>query len=78
VRIVIDVEDLPPGRASCYTVAAYVRAGLKLRAVRRELDRAVLDVARCKKALTGRLQAGLLLTEAQALLKDFGVESDMQ
>jgi hypothetical protein len=78
VRIIVDVPDLQPGRASSYTVASYVRATLKLRALRRELAQAVLDVARCKKALASRRQACSLLTEAQELLKELGVEADAQ
>ena len=77
VRIIVDVPDLQPGRAS-YTVASYVRATLKLRALRRELAQAVLDVARCKKALASRGQAAKLLAEAQELLEELGVEADAQ
>ena len=78
VRIIVDVPDLEPGRASSYTVASYVRAVLKLHALRRELPQAVLDVARCKKVLANRRQAGNLLAEAQELLKELGVEADAQ
>jgi hypothetical protein len=78
VRIIVDVPDLHPGRASSYTVASYVRATLKLRALRRELAQAVLDVARCKKTLASRSQAENLLAEAQELLKELGVEADAQ
>jgi hypothetical protein len=78
VRIVVDVPDLQPGRASSYTVASYVRAALKLRALRRELAQAVLDVVRCSKALAGRREASKLLAEAQELLKELGVEADVQ
>jgi hypothetical protein len=75
VRIVVDVPDLQPGRA-CSTVASYVRAALKLHALRRELAQAVLDVVRCSKALASRSEASKLLGEAQELLKEFGVEAD--
>jgi hypothetical protein len=78
VRIFVDVPDLQVGRASTHTVASYVRAVLKLRALRREVAQAVLDVARCKKELASRLEAGKLLAEAQELLKEFGVEADAQ
>jgi hypothetical protein len=57
VRIIVDVPELQPERASCYSVASYVRAVLILRALREELANAVLEVARCKKTLASRLQA---------------------
>jgi hypothetical protein len=78
VRVIVDVPDLQPGRASSYSVASYVRAILKLRALRRELAQAVLDVARCKKVLANRRQAANLLAEAQELLEELGVEADVQ
>jgi hypothetical protein len=78
VRIIVEVPDLQPGRASCYTVASFVRAVLKLRALRQELAQSVLDVARCKKALASRRQAGILLAEAQELFNELGVEADAQ
>jgi hypothetical protein len=78
VRIIVDVPDLQPQRASCYTVASYVRAVLKLRALRQELATAVLEVARCKKALASRRQANILLAEAQALFNELGIEADAQ
>jgi hypothetical protein len=67
-------QDAP----SSYSVASYVRAILKLRALRRDLAQAVLDVARCKKVLANRRQAANLLAEAQELLKELGVEADAQ
>jgi hypothetical protein len=78
VRIIVEVQDLQPGRASCYTVASYVRAVLKLRALRQELAHAVLEVARCKKALASRRQASILLAEAQALFEEAGIAADAQ
>jgi hypothetical protein len=76
VRIVVEVPDLPPGRASSYTVASYVRAVLKLQALRGEVARTLLEVERCKNALSSRLQPGLLLAEADNLLRDLGIEPD--
>lgn len=78
MRVIVDVPDLQPGRASSYSVASYVRAILKLRALRRELAQAVLDVARCKKVLANRRQGANLLAEAQELLEELGVEADAQ
>ena len=65
MRIIVDVPDLQPGRASSTYVASYVRATLKLHALRRELAQAVLDVVRCSKALASRREASKLLAEAQ-------------
>jgi hypothetical protein len=76
VRVVIQVQDLPPGRASSYTVATYVRAVLKLRALRVEVARTLLEVERSKKALRSRLQAAILMAEAESLLEEFGIEGD--
>jgi hypothetical protein len=74
VRILIEVQDLPSGRASSYSVANYVRTVLKLRALRREVAHTLLEIERCRKALEGRLQPGVLLAEADALLGDVGAE----
>jgi hypothetical protein len=74
VRINVHVPDLQHGRASSYTVASYVRAFLRVRALRRELGSALLEAERCKKALMGRLQASALQAEAQALLAEFEAE----
>jgi hypothetical protein len=74
VRIIVDVQDLQPGRATKYTVANYVRAVLKVRALRRELAHALLEVEQCKKALNSRRDAGALLAEAQGLLGELGIE----
>jgi hypothetical protein len=70
----VHVPDLQHGRASSYTVASYVRATLKVRALRRELGAALLEAERCKKTLRGRLQASALQAEAQALLAEFEAE----
>ena len=77
VKIVVEVQDLPPGSASSYTVASYVRAVLKVRALRRELAHALLEAERCKKALRSRLQSGMLLAEAESLLEGLRSEADL-
>jgi hypothetical protein len=74
VRISVDVPDLQYGRASSYTMASYVRAVLKVRALRRESGSALLEAERCKKALMSRLQANTLQAEAHALLAQFEAE----
>jgi len=76
VRIIVAVQDLPPGRTTSYTVASYVRDVLKLQALRRELGHTLLEVERCKKALKRRHQAGTLLTEVQRLLGELGIYGD--
>jgi hypothetical protein len=78
VKIVVEVQDLQPDRASTYTVANYVRAVLKLHALRRDLAHAVLEVARCKKTLASRAQADSQMAEARALFEELGVEADVQ
>jgi hypothetical protein len=78
MRIIVEVQDLQPECATSYTVASYVRAVLKLQALRRELGHAVLEVARRKKVLASRSQPRSLLTEAQRLLEELGVEADLQ
>jgi hypothetical protein len=75
VKIVVEVQDLEPGRATAYTVASYVRAVLKLRALRRELAQTLLEVERRKKALNSRSQPEVLLAEAQRLLEELGIEA---
>jgi hypothetical protein len=77
VKIVVDVPDLPPDRTKSHAVASYVRALIKYQALRRDLAHAALEVARCKKALAGRLQAQSLMAEAQALCEELGIEADI-
>jgi len=59
-------------------VANYVRAVLKLRALRREVVFALLELDRCKKALESPLQPERLLSEADALLRELSIEADAQ
>ena len=70
MKILVEVPDLPRDRISCHAVASYVRAVLGLRALRREIAQKLLEVERCKKAIASRLQADVLLAEAQGLLDD--------
>jgi hypothetical protein len=77
VRVIVEVQDLQHGRASSYTVANYVRAVLKVRALRRELAHTLLEVERWKNALKSRRQAATLLAEAQALLRELEAEEDL-
>jgi hypothetical protein len=77
VRIVVEVPDLPPGRTKSHAVANYVRALIKYQALRRDLAHAALEVARCKKAVAGRMQAQNLMAEAQALCEELGIEADI-
>jgi hypothetical protein len=44
VRITVEVPELQLARATCHTVASYVRGVLKLGALRQELAKAVLEV----------------------------------
>jgi hypothetical protein len=76
VRTLVDAPDLSAGRVPLHTVANYVHAVLELQALRRKLANAVLEVAHCKKMIASRYQGAILLAEAQASLKELGVESD--
>jgi hypothetical protein len=55
-----------------------VRAVLTLRALRRELATAAIEVARRKKVIASRQGAPFLLREAEALLRELGVDADVQ
>ena len=77
MKIVVEVPDLPRDRTSSHAVASYVRAALGLRALRREIAQKLLEVERCKKAIASRLQAEVLLAEAQGLLDDFDSNQSM-
>jgi hypothetical protein len=78
VRIIVEVPDLEHGRTKSHAIANYVRAVLRLRALRRELAQSVVDVATCKNALARRSQADILLAEAHRLLEELGVEADLR
>lgn len=77
MKISVEVEDLKPGLTNSYTVASYVRAILKLRALRREVANALLEVERRKKAINGRHLAGRQLAEAQRVLEELGIEGNL-
>jgi hypothetical protein len=70
VRLILEVQDLELGLTSSYAVASYVRAMLKLNALRRELGDTLLVVEGRKKALKGPQ-----LTEAQRLLDRYGIDA---
>ena len=77
MRIIVEVPDLEPGRTKSYAVASYVRAVLKVRALRREVAHALLELERRKKALSGRHLAAKDRAEAQKLLEEIGIETDI-
>jgi hypothetical protein len=74
VRIIV-VHDVGPERMPPHTVASYVWAVLKVRALRRELDQALICVEQFKTALMATSQADALWTEAQAFLKELEAET---
>jgi hypothetical protein len=76
VKVIVEVQDLQPGRASSYTVATYVRAVLKLEALRRDLAHAMLEIERWRNAIKSRRRADILLAEAQALLTELEPQAD--
>jgi hypothetical protein len=74
VKIIV-VQDLDPARMPSNTVANYVWAVLKVRALCRELDQALIGVEQSKTALMTVHQADALWTEAQAFLKELEAET---
>jgi hypothetical protein len=76
VKIIV-VQDLDPGRAPSYTVATYVWAVLKIRALGRELGHTLLEAERRKAALMSTRQADALWAEAQAFLKELEAEAEV-
>jgi hypothetical protein len=65
VRIIEEEPDLPPDRTTSHAAVSYVRAVLALRPLRGEIVQKLLEVERCGKKITSRLQAEVLLAEAQ-------------
>jgi hypothetical protein len=74
VRI-IAVQDVDPERMPSHPVANYVLAVLKVRALCRELDQALIGVEQFKTALMTAGQADTLWAEAQAFLKELEAET---
>lgn len=67
VKITVEVDELESGHTDSHAVADYVRAMLRVRALRRALGEALLDAERRKQKLnTTRLE------EAQRLLEAVG------
>jgi len=75
LRIIIDVPDLEPGRAKSHMVARYIRAALKVQALRREFAKALIEMTACKKVLCDRTQASSLMAEAEALCEELHIEA---
>ena len=65
VKITVDVEELEPGHTNSHLVAEYVRAILRVRALRQALGEALLSADRRKKKLNANQ-----LVEAQRLLHE--------
>ena len=78
VRIIVQVPDLEPGRTKSHAVANYVRAAVKVQALRREFAIAVLEMRRCKQALCTRALADTLMADAQELCAELGIDTDSQ
>lgn len=67
MKITVEVDELEPGRTNSHHVADYVRAMLRVRALRRALGEALLEAERRKQKLTARH-----LVEARDLLDGTG------
>jgi hypothetical protein len=78
VKITVEVPDLEPGRTKSYAVASFVRAVLKLHALRREVGHALLEVERRKKAPNGRPLDPKARAEAKRLLGELGIDADFE
>jgi hypothetical protein len=74
LRIMVEVPDLEPGRTKSHAVANYVRAAIKLQALRREFGNALVELRRCKAVLASRAQAESLMAEARALCEAFQID----
>ena len=71
----MEVPDLEPGRTKSQTVARYVRAALRVQALRREFGEALDHMRTCKRAIYSRARAADLLAEAEALCEELNIES---
>jgi NMD protein affecting ribosome stability and mRNA decay len=73
---ILAVQDVDAARGSSCTVTKYVWAVLKVRALGRELNRAVEEIERHRTVLVSSRQADVHWAEAQALLKQLEAEAD--
>jgi hypothetical protein len=74
LRITVEAPDLEPGLTRSHAVANYVRAAIKLQALRREVGNALVELRRCKDVLASRAQAESLMAEARALCAEFQID----
>ena len=74
MRITVEVPELQPGSTKSATVAKYVRAAIKVQALRREFAQALIDLRACKQAICNRTQADSLLAEAEALCEELHID----
>jgi hypothetical protein len=74
LRITVEAPDLEPGLTRSHAVANYVRAAIKLQALRREFGNALVELRRCKEVLSSRAQAESLMAEARALCEAFQID----
>ena len=72
MKILVEVQDLPPGRVFSSTVASYVRSVLKVQALRRELALALLELEQRKSTMDSRASSNALTVEAQNILRELG------
>jgi hypothetical protein len=74
LRIIVEVPDLEPGQTKSHAIAKYVRAAIKVQALRREFAQALVEMRACKQALCTRANATSLMAEAQALCEELHIE----
>ena len=74
MRIIVEVPDLEPGRTKSQAIARYVRAALKVQALRHEFAEALGQMRVCKQAIYSRARAEDLLAEAYTLCEELNIE----
>jgi hypothetical protein len=75
VRITVEVPELRPGSTKSASVANYVRAAMKVQALRQEFAQALIDLKTCKQVLCKRVPADSLWAETQALCDELHIEA---
>jgi hypothetical protein len=76
VRIFVEAPDLDPGRTRSHAVASYVRAAIKVHALRRELAAAMLEMRRCRQTLFSRAHAEALMAEVHMLCAELQIDPE--
>jgi len=76
VKIFVEAPDLEPGRTRSHAVANFVRAAIKVHALRREFAAALIEMRRCKQTVSSRAHADVLMAEAYTLCEELGIDPE--